>query len=210
VSRDRFFRVFASKLQKRQDFVTRDSRKSIDSCCYFISLKKTMTKIQINLSIFLILNWQSSLRIFIFIWKKIIILTRQSSSKIFIFVWMKMMMFLKFVSCNFKMSTKLFVLFCFSLWNKTKNIAYILINDLYIFLYKLKTFTNKTKLQDSMFCNNYENKNFLSNVKIFSSSLKKHNWSTNFMILIFMLKTYLILLRVIKFCVTWSISSRSI
>jgi hypothetical protein len=123
---------------------------------------------------------------------------------------MKMMMFLKFVSCDFKMNTKLFVLFYLFLWNKTANIAYISINDLYIFLYKLKTFTNKTKKQDSISCSSCENKKFLSNVKIFSSSRKKHNWSTNFMFLIFMLNTYLMLFRVIEFCVTWSISSRSI
>jgi hypothetical protein len=175
VSRDKFSRLFVSKLQKRQHCVTRDSKKSTDSCCYFISFKKTMTKAQINLSIRLILSWQSSSKIFIFVWRKIIILTRQSSSKIFIFVWMKMMMFLKSVSCDFKMSTKLFVLFCLSLWNKTADIAYTSINDLYIFLYKSKTFTNKTKKQDSMSCSSCENRKFLSNVKIFSSSRKKHN-----------------------------------
>jgi hypothetical protein len=111
-------------------------------------------------------------------------------------------MFLKSVSCDLKMSTKLFVLFCLSLWNKTADIAYTSINDLYIFLYKSKTFINKTKKQDSMSCSSCENRKFLSNVKIFSSSRKEHNWSTNFMFLIFMLKTHLMLLRVIEFCVT--------
>lgn len=134
------FRTASQNLQNRIIFY---SRNLVDFCCCFMSFKKAIMKTQNKIWCLFMKNWQSWLKIFISIWKSLI-------------------MFLNVASWNFNVKTKLIWLFCFFKWKKTTSITYTFVKARYLFLYKSKILIKTTKNQKQISFFSRKIKNFWS------------------------------------------------